>query len=632
MTELSLAPGRLLKNFATAEKAAIPVSLAREPNGATIIVSRFGDPSWNFWPYVPQENVADSRKILKWNFRLPDGSRLTDPQHARLLESCKDYIWSLLATPIEGRILPRPITLISKAATLMHLVRWMIQRGITQFRQLEGRSSEYIPVAKIKVSFDTIHSRLSHWEDLYAQRDKIVDSLPSHPWPFETSYTLTYAIGNRSYRKPKTEVIPDEVLKSLATRAIDYITRFAENILDARDAADAASIGAPVDSRGYCRASWWKTKAIKQLGFSGPRALQAELHYLVTACYIIIAMFSGIRDSEMMSLGNGCVAPGRSKDGSIDILWLHGTLYKTGERPKKWLVPPIVQTAVQVMERYAIPFWRKMEEEASRTAPAGISLGTDAVARREKVNRHQDKLFLGADTKLQGAIGVLSGNNMNWRLKRFCAQFNILGPNGVRWSLASHQFRRTFAYNYAKSQMGDLLYLQEHFGHRSLDMTLLYGDGGVDGYDTDADLLTEIAKAKQERQMEILGGLVDGDVPLANGERWLGDWRRTVRTSKNRNELIAELADSISLTGTGHSWCAGSASGTGCGSLCIFEPDMCTECDWAIISTEHLPVWIEIAKQQQIVLGLQDIGRPGKARAMRILQKAQQVVAKLEGA
>ena len=59
---------------------------------------------------------------------------------------------------------------------------------------------------------------------------------------------------------------------------------------------------------------------------------------------------------------------------------------------------------------------------------------------------------------------------------------------------------------------------------------------------------------------------------------------------------------------------------------------MCTECDWAIISQEHLPVWREIAKQQEIVLDIDDIGEPGKARARRILQKAKEVVMTLEGA
>jgi hypothetical protein len=67
--------------------------------------------------------------------------------------------------------------------------------------------------------------------------------------------------------------------------------------------------------------------------------LLKECVLLRTACYIVIDLFSGARDSEMMSLEVGCVTSGRSRDDSTDILWLHGTLYKTGMRPHKWLVP-----------------------------------------------------------------------------------------------------------------------------------------------------------------------------------------------------------------------------------------------------------------------------------------------------
>lgn len=54
----------------------------------------------------------------------------------------------------------------------------------------------------------------------------------------------------------------------------------------------------------------------------------------------------------------------------------------------------------------------------------------------------------------------------------------------------------------------------------------------------------------------------------------------------------------------GHSWCAGSAKGTGCGSCRMFEPDMCVDCNWAIISDEHLAVRKEIACQQETVIAM----------------------------
>ncbi len=48
------------------------------------------------------------------------------------------------------------------------------------------------------------------------------------------------------------------------------------------------------------------------------------------------------------------------------------------------------------------------------------------------------------------------------------------------WPLASHPFRRNFAHFVAKSDLGDLNQLREHFGHWSIEMTMLYADGALD--------------------------------------------------------------------------------------------------------------------------------------------------------
>jgi len=57
---------------------------------------------------------------------------------------------------------------------------------------------------------------------------------------------------------------------------------------------------------------------------------------------------------------------------------------------------------------------------------------------------------------------------------------------------------------------------------------------------------------------------------------------------------------------------------------------MCVDCSYGMIGPEHLPVWQEIAKQQQEALAMPDMGIPGKARSERILTKAHEVIAKLE--
>ena len=162
-------------------------------------------------------------------------------------------------------------------------------------------------------------------------------------------------------------------------------------------------------------------------------------------------------------------------------------------------------------------------------------------------------------------------------------------------------------------------------------MTVYYADGGADGYEADTELLEMIIQEKTACQSEIMGGYLNSDTPLANGGHWLKDWRASVRTAVNKEELIKEYAGTISLNGTGHSWCVGNSKGTGCGGLCVFEAQMCVDCHYGIIGPEHRPVWLGIREQQQEALALDDMGPGGLARAQQILEYADKVLRRLDG-
>jgi integrase len=611
------------------EKPRWPVSIAVMPGGEQVIVSRYGDDLWDFWPYLPHENKSDSAKLVDWSFELGNGTRLTDSENHTLLTSCKDFIWSYFAEPVEGRKRPGMTTIVKHVnAPLRTLLRWMVSRGYTQFRDVDGHAMDYVTHARIGVSAKTALGRLQILETLYLQREKLSDALQVHPWPFDTAANLSGVSSLPDRYKPTTPVIPDLILRKLGSVAIDYVARRADHILDVRDAL--AGLGGKVvyspQDRSILRAV---TFVAREHGYEFARTHSRDLVDLRTACYIVIGMFSGIRDSELLSISTGCILNDRSRDG-VEIRWLCGTIYKTGIRPKKWVVPPIVETAVRVLERFSAPLRASLVAE--ETELCALTERTPAQTKRLQTVRNQkDKLFLGISPGTGNRIAVISNGSSVTSLSRFCERHEIVGDGGEPWPLAPHQFRRTFAYNYAKNQMGDLLYLKEHFGHFGLDMTLLYADEGTDEYESDTDLVTMIAEAKHDRHVEILSHIVDSDRPVANGSTWVGEWRRTIRTAANKEQLIDELADTLSLSGTGHSWCAGSAKGTGCGSRCLFEPDMCADCEWAIISDEHLPVWKEIARQQETVIACEDIGLPGKVRAQRILAKARETIGKLEG-
>lgn len=625
---------RPIKEVGPQEKANLPVSFAISPDGSLSVVSRYGDMIWDFYPYILQENRPPSSKCIDWRIHIKDDRKLTDPEYENLLESAKDFIWSLFTHPIEGRKRPTFTTLCNKVTHLVPLLRWLARLGIQRFEHLAGRTLDYVEFARLnndgrKAVNDVVKLRLAIIEDLYRQRDLLNDCLTVPPWPHETAGSLSGYCGHYAGRKPSTAFIPDAIAEKIAAAAIGMVQNRAEKILEAQRAAELAA----ASKSGAWSQSMARIETARIYGYSGSLALTKECLRLRTACYIVIDMFSGIRDSEMKSLAENCISQGKSADGSTDVLWLHGTIYKTGLRPKKWLVPSIVNEAIGVLTRLTASLRQELrDEEADLIGRIDVSIGkerTRLVKRLSIVRRLNDKLFLGRSLRAGGVVFVIGGNAIRRDLTQFCADHGIQGEDGGPYHLHPHQFRRTYARFIARSELGDLLTLRDHFGHWSIDMTVCYVDGAADEYESDTELLELVTTEKTNRRNEIMKDYLDSDDPLANGGRWLNSWRSSVRTAANKEALIAEYASTITLNGTGHSWCVGNAKGNGCGGLCIFEAQKCVDCNFGIIGQEHRPVWEGIRDQQKEVLNLDDIGVVGRARAHDILAYAETVLLRL---
>lgn len=589
----------LIRALKGEDKGRAPISIAAMPGGQTIVVSQYGDVVWDFWPYIPQENIAEKDKRIDWSFKLPDGRSFSDPEHANLLDSAKSFLWSLVADPIESRKRPTMTSVVHKFYLLRILLRWMVEQGIGRFEDLAGRTFDYVPTAKQKtlnvgeVSEGTTTERLAILEDIYHQREKLGDALRVHPWPGESASWLAGQKVGFSGQKPKTNIIPDDAASQLATVSLSLLADWNQGISPARRFTD---------------------------------------RQMRTACHIIIGMFSGIRNSEMTSLATDCISHRLSLDQSTEITLLHGTIYKTGVCRKAWLVPPIVEDAVKVLTELGAGQRAKLEQEENdlkaRLLFATVAEQSRIAKRLSVVSNEKNKLFLGFRP---GQTKVLCGTAMTTDLKRFCGEMGVVGRDGRPYPLHAHQFRRTYAHFMARSQLGDLLTLRDHFGHAGIDMTTYYTDGAADEYESDIELFEMIAEEKHSRQAEIMESYLDSDAPLANGMHWLKDWRATVRTAENKETLISQYAGAITINGTGHSWCVGSVKGTGCGGLCVFEAQKCVDCNYGIIGQEHRPVWEGIRDQQIEALALDDMGVAGSMRAKEILGYAEKVLQKLDG-
>lgn len=611
----------------------LPVSIAAREDGSLFTVSRFGDPVWDFYPYILQENLVQSSKMIRWDFKFPHGGRCTDPEYADLLLSAKSFIWSLFLDPMEGKNRPKFSTLIHKQRYMRSLLFWMKKCGFKQFHEIENHTLDYARVVRFRANGEgllspgTIALFLGIVEDIYHQRDKLNDALSKHPWPHESSVSLAGLKTWKNHRASTTECIPEGVLNKLTDISLDYIQKRAPKILEVLENTINAGIKPKNGNRSYdCISLTINSKSKKCI-----IKLSNELYILRTSCYIIINLFSGMRNSEVVSLDIDCITHKSTGDGFSSLTFLHGTVYKTGYKKKAWLVPPIVEEAVMVLTRLMQSVHEKMETEEQGLKRRLENISNEDVRQVSKrhtfLARHKNKLFLTIPGRSpESVIGVTA---INKDLKNFCNDFDIRGENNQPYPLHTHQFRRTYARFIARSELGDLLTLREHFGHWSLDMTTYYADGGADEYESDIELMAMVTQEKQTRQSEIMTGLLDSEVPLAKGGEWLKAWRSSVRTAENKEKLIAEYSGSITLNGTGHSWCVGNARGTGCGGLCIFEAQMCVDCHYGIIGPEHRPVWEGIRDQQKEALALDDMGESGRARAQLILDKAETVLRRL---
>ena len=244
-------------------------------------------------------------------------------------------------------------------------------------------------------------------------------------------------------------------------------------------------------------------------------------------------------------------------------------------------------------------------------------------------------LFIARDTKTNWYNGV-SNSNWNSSLRKLAKEFNLYVkdsdndinlPSGEIWPLASHHFRRTFACLAARSALGDIRYLREHYKHWSLDMTLHYSKHS----EVDDSLFDEVLTERNELQSALVSEWLITDKPLTGGRgEAIATFRQRgqVKTASNLNSLVSQISDSVFVRGTGHSWCL--ASGDGCGGEGLYDAIQCVDCDNAVIDESHIQIWKGIQKQNESLLKLEDSGISTKQRAKQYISTASKLIDRIK--
>jgi len=576
------------KGLSESERSNIVVSAVADMDGSNHVLSRFGDPVWDFRPYFEQSNVADGQKYIPW----------PEDCSQELVDDCKVVLYVWFKRGLPGSKPPVAMGICQTAiASAIPMMRWLTALNIKRFDQVRPiHVANYVHHTKARLTRNahSVYDSLRILDFLWVFRNETSSPLAACPWGESSLWRvsgLAKQPGNQFGRTEtgKTPIIPADV-QAKVFNYCEEVLAAAPEILNERDAG--------------------------RLGFRNPALIRIR-----DAALYVLSITSGMRNEEAIGVESGSWRS-EVRDG-VQFHWVATTEHKTGKGKVEFLIPELTVKVLDLMNRYAKPLQEKMTLEVAELEcnPTPQDL-TNRMLRLAKAKRDVRKLFLCTSMSGQSEsagyhVDALSngGSKVSFRRLAMAA--------GTDWQLAPHQCRKTYARNIVESRMGrsSLVFLKWQFKHSSMSMTQLYASNPMQ----DASLFDEVLEEMTNFKVDLIESWL-GDQPLSGGA---GHEIKKVRAIalKSRTALLAETAPQVHIRATGHGWCL--AQEKGCGGAGLYETTRCVGCKNGVIDQSFADVWRGIYDQQNELLAIDDAGPAVKQRAERDVQWARQVMVDL---
>lgn len=545
----------------------IAVTATRLGDGTYKVLSYLADDVWRFPNAIFPPGTADHDKCIRFG-KIPE----------RWRSVLKIVMLEYYLNGIEGRVRPVGSSLISffknvslflkfagaYVECLSEISEFLCMQYVNYLKNSSSRSGD-------KFSKSYLCTRLSSVHTLHLL-SKVTTTPMVHPWP-ESSATELSGANRAHWAQSKTLPIPDNKLAEIFRAAVSRLERADETLALAEMVSEwqaqysySGTVNAKLAATGYR---------------GGILGLRLEKNLLLDACSIVILLTSGIRVSEFMSLKVGAHYVRDGEDGT-KFYWMSGVSTKTKEGKVDWLVTKLTHEALDVAGKVTAEIRAELNDRYS------LAKSASNLIEMHDYEAHLDSLFLGWGGHAH-KLQVFAAQTIRARLKRFMLAHNI------DWEVAPHQFRRTFARYVARSQLGDVRYLRDHFKHWTLDMTAIYAEDQV----RDKELFDEIYVAMRHEKMLVLESVFEEDALVSGGLaetiRIFRSSDEAIRTYKSRREMVQFVSEVVHLRSTGIAWCT--ADSTGCSGGSVLDKTRCGDCSKSLIDESRLPHWVGIYAQ-----------------------------------
>lgn len=336
---------------------------------------------------------------------------------------------------------------------------------------------------------------------LYFYRTHMTFPIPAEePWKGRSAYEVIGLPDPSS--ENRTPRIPQAILEPMLRWALFYVQQGGDQALDFLCIINKNDRRKHLMRQTECNFSWlplpntkatWRYKASSWYTLTEPRMIAA-------ACYFVIGLLSGMRDSEVTDLRSGCKRIKRDEAGRPYRWALVSRAFKhepPGGSEREWVVVPEVHAAVDLLERCqnevgdpTFPYLFQLYTPRPRTADASIV--TDQTIKGNMsawLNDFAAHVNLLAHTAAERMTDPSEANRVR---SLYCI------PNtddGTPWIWSTRQLRRTIAWFIANEPFGVVAGMRQ-FGHRLQTTFEGYAGTSKSGFRVEVEAECTIARMR----------------------------------------------------------------------------------------------------------------------------------------
>ncbi|MEE4138732.1 tyrosine-type recombinase/integrase [Pseudomonas viridiflava] len=500
--------------------------------------STFFSDVWDLSNEYPDLHPANVKLRISRIF-FDDGTLITSVCKRHYLKSMLEYLYSMLVDPPSTR--PKWSTVCATyhkgVARLLrymevHAFRKFSELGATDFEDFLNVVANETVKGSVVITDRALRARVCGLNWLFEQSSKLEDGLRSNPFGHYGSGGR-WAIACCKKLIPRngstTVEMPDQVATAVFSCALKDLS-IANNLHELNLERSRYVPRYRGTKKLLLNPFPWHQYGMK----TGAEVVRWEAR-LATACYIVIAMLTGMRWHEIVSLrtaecGNWLEEEVLHDDIRRRFYFLISSTNKLQAVPVeyKWQTLPIVKLALSAAE-----------------------LG---LARRRKAGT-----FLFPAYSTEGARTSDSASSQSF--KRFVTTHCIIYQDKL-WNLASHQFRKKFARIMTRQGLG-IKALQDQLKHFDIEMTRGYSD---------MNLYVELQQEKFEVSKEHYEEIMHSQQRFIGGggremdqlqKQFLGmtkSQQKVFLDELPRSALIEQLDDGLCMYRSKHALCEGSVA------------------------------------------------------------------------